>query len=480
MEVVMHQQFQQLSPVIAQVPAAQPTRSEAHPLSSFVGASIPLGLALVGGAIGLWFIKAFLVICKPNEVVILSGRKWRTADGQRIGYRVVAGGRVLRIPIVETVKRMDVTTMLVPVEVHNAYSKGGIPLHIQAIANIKISSDPKIVGNAIERFLGHKRSEIIRVVQETLAGYLRGVVATLTPEQVNEDRLQFAERIASDVSRELRTLGLHLDILKIQSVADDVDYLSSLGRKQIALILRDAEVAESNALSMAEQIEAECQEQAEVAQTQDRTVVLEQENQLRKIKAKLEREARSEEEITVASTNERRAQVEQILQTLRAEVERLRLQADQILPAQAQQHAAELRRQGDAAILEENARAAARVNDMLADVWQEIGTDASQVFLIQQIETVLREAVKIPERLQLQQVNVVDNGDGKAVASLIHVYPQVVRQFLDSLHQTLGIDVVGTLTQAQQSATQTGTVNQGDRNEGRATVATLAPSHKPR
>jgi flotillin len=423
--------------------------------SDWIAVGFPLTLTVLGSLVGIWFLKSFLVICKPNEVVILSGRKWRSPGGQRLGYRVLTGGRAVRIPIIETVKRMDVTTMAVPVEVHNAYSKGGIPLHIQAIANIKISGDSQVVGNAIERFLGHKRAEIIRVAQETLAGYLRGVVATLTPEQVNEDRLQFAERIASDVSRELRTLGLHLDILKIQSVADDVDYLSSLGRQRIAMILRDAEVAESDALSMAEQIEAECDEQAIIAQTQDRTVVLEQENQLRKIKAKLERQARSEEEITIAAAHERQAKVEQVLQALRTDVERLRLQADQILPAQAQQQATELRRQGDAAILSENARAAAQVNDMLAEVWQEIGNDASQVFLIQQIETVLREAVQIPERLHLQQVNVVDNGDGEALSSLLKVYPQVVRQFLDSLHHTLGIDVVGTLTQTHSSAFHT-------------------------
>jgi flotillin len=346
---------------------------------------------------------------------------------------------------------MDVTTMSVPVEVHDAYAKGGTPLDIQAIANIKISSDPQVVGNAIERFLGHKRSEIIRVAQETLAGHLRGVVATLTPEQVNEDRLEFAERIASDVSRELQTLGLHLDIIKIQSVADKVNYLSSLGRHRIAMILRDAEVAESDALTMAEQIEAECQEQATVAQTQDRIVVIEQENRLRKIKAKLERQARTEEELTIVATQEKQAKVEQVLQKLRTDVERLRLQADRVLPAQAEQQAAELRQQGEAAILAENARAAALVNDMLAEVWQEIGNDASQVFLIQQIEMVLREAVQIPERLHLHQVNVVDNGDGESVASLLKVYPQIVRQFLDSLHQTLGIDVVGTLARLPES-----------------------------
>lgn len=112
----------------------------------------------------------------------------------------------------------------------------------KAIANVKISTDPAVVGNAIKCFLDRDRSELTRVSRETLEGYLRGVVATLTPEDLNEDRLSFAERIASDVSRDLTKLGLQLDTLKIQSVSDDVDYLSSLGRKQIALIIRDAEI----------------------------------------------------------------------------------------------------------------------------------------------------------------------------------------------------------------------------------------------
>lgn len=107
------------------------------------------------------------------------------------------------------------------VEVRNAYAKGGTPLNIQAIANVKISTDPAVVGNAIERFLDRDRSELARVSRETLEGYLRGVVATLTPEELNEDRLSFAERIASDVSRDLVKLGLQLDTLKIQSVSDD-------------------------------------------------------------------------------------------------------------------------------------------------------------------------------------------------------------------------------------------------------------------
>jgi flotillin len=411
------------------------------------GIGLPIALGIFAIILLIWFLNSFLCICKPNEIVILSGRKRRTPEGEEIGYRVLSGGRGIRIPVIETIKRMNVTTMPVRVEVKNAYSKGGTPLNIQAIANVKISSNPGVVGNAIERFLDRDRSEIIRVAQETLEGNLRGVVATLTPEQVNEDRLQFAGRIASDVSRDLIKLGIQIDTLKIQSVSDDVDYLKSLSRERIAFSIRDAEIAESNAISEAEQVEAECEEQAEVAKTHNEIMILEKENELRKLKAQLEQQARSEEEITIAAAKERRAQVEQQLQAVRAELERLRLQADEVLPAEAQRQAKELHAQGEAAILAENAKAAALVNEMLSQVWQQTGTAASELFLIQQLETVLQEAVHIPKRLHLDQVNVIDNGDGKSLASLVKVYPEIVSQFLHSINQTLGIDVVGTLTE---------------------------------
>ena len=283
-----------------------------------------VSLGIFGTILLIWFLNSFLCVCKPNEVVILSGRKRKTSSGQEVGYRVLTGGRGIRIPILETVKRIDVTTMPVTVKVTNAYAKGGTPLDIQAIANVKISSDPQVVGNAIERFLDQDRQEIIRVARETLEGNLRGVVATLTPEQLNENRLQFSERIAGDVRRDLVKLGLQLDILKIQTISDNVDYLNSLGRRQIALVIKNAEIAESNALTEAEQIEAQCQEETAVAITQDRIVVQDKENELRKVTAELEQKARSEEERTTAAALEATAKAQQQLQTVRAQLERLR------------------------------------------------------------------------------------------------------------------------------------------------------------
>lgn len=404
---------------------------------------------LFGGSVFALFVliqvlNAFLVICNPNELLVLSGLKRRTASGKTVGYRIM-NRRVFRIPILETVKRMDLTTMPVPVEVRNAYAGGGTPLNIQVIANVKISNDPKVVGNAIERFLDRDRSEVNRVARETLEGNLRGVVATLTPEQINEDRLKFAERIAQDVSRDLHKLGLQLDTLKIQSVSDDADYLNSIGRRQIAEIIRDAEIAESDLIGEAERIEADYERQAEVAITQAQTIIQQKQNELRRVKAEFNQKAQSEEERTQAAAKEAQARAEQVLQTVRAELERLRLEADEVLPAEANRQAQELQARGDAAELAENAQAAALVNEILAQVWQEMGQDAAEVFLLQQVEMVLREAAQVPNRVHLNNVNVIDNGDGRAIASLANAYPEIVQQFLSQVEKTLGIRVAGPL-----------------------------------
>ena len=104
------------------------------------------------------FYRYLLRICRPNEILIFSGRKHKTSDGRMVGYRVVFGGRGMRVPVVETVDRMDVSLISVPIEMAGAYSEGGIPLNVHAIANIKVSTDRRFVGNAIAAPAAHTPS----------------------------------------------------------------------------------------------------------------------------------------------------------------------------------------------------------------------------------------------------------------------------------------------------------------------------------
>jgi len=408
------------------------------------------GLLMVAAL--LWAYGIFFPNCRPNQILVISGRRHRRQDGQMVGYRVITGGRSFALPIFESRQWMDVRSNPVFINVDKAYAKGGTPIDVQAIATIKVDTDQSHVGNAIERFLSHGSEELLKVSRKTLEGHLRTTIANLTPEEVNQDRLRFAHEVSLTVAQEMGKLGLRLDTFKILRVSDEVDYFNSLGRGVLAEVLRDAAIAEAEGFGTADRREAEAQERAEVAATQALRLIQQKQNELRTIRAELEQKARSAEDRVEAVAAEARARAEQTLQALRADLERRRLEAEEVLPAQARQQAEQLQARGKAAALAENTRAQAIVNDQLTSVWREAGEDAAAIFLLQQVEMVLAEAAKLPAQLKLGQIAVLDSGDGQSLAQLVNVYPAIVRQFLDSVRDTLGIEVLGALRPAPSGA----------------------------
>jgi flotillin len=355
------------------------------------------------------------------------------------------------MPFVEKVDGMDLSLMPIDLNVTNAFSRGGIPLKVHAIANVKISTDPEVMMNAIERFLGREREEIRRVAKESLEGHLRGVLAKLTPEEVNEDRLKFAQGLLDEADDDLRKLGLQLDTLKIQNVWDDVRYLDSIGRERIANVLMIADIAESNAKAEAERAEANLRRDAQVAVQEAETAIVKGENELRRVKAELEGVAKVEEERTTQLAAQARAEAEQELQQIRTRLEELRLEADVVLPAQAAQRASELSARGEAAAIAENGKAAADALALLTGTWQEAGKDAKDVFLIQQIEQVVRSVASQVGAVEVGEVVLVDGGDGQALSNLLAGYPAAVTAVLREIRKTTGVDVIGSLNPSTEA-----------------------------
>ena len=175
-----------------------------------------------------------LYICEPNEVLIFSGRRRRT-DGGVKGYRIIKGGRGWRIPLIERVDRLDLTNMIIEVEVKGAYSKGG---HSAQCARASPTSRSRATSRYwVQRWsvlLGQNRGKsIVQMAKDVLEGNLRGVLSRLTPEEVNEDKLAFAEKLLEEAEHDLGRLGLLLDTMKIQNVWDERGYLDSIGRQAI-------------------------------------------------------------------------------------------------------------------------------------------------------------------------------------------------------------------------------------------------------
>jgi flotillin len=426
-------------------PAAPVEAAGSGGVGAFVAVILIAGVVGVGLLLFMVMIKQLRFICRPNEILIFTGGNYRQVDGSVSKTDVIFGGGRWRIPILEQVFRMDGTTIPIKVPA-SAYSKGGIQLRVEAIANVKISMDQRYVRNAIERFLGRDRAEVAQVARQTLEGNLRGVLAKMTPEEVNEDRLRFAEELTVEAHQDLLKLGLHLDTLKIQQVTDDAGYLDSIGRKRIAEIIKEAEVAESDADREAKTFTSNAQAEGDVARENAQKEVLQKNNESRKIKADWEAMVESEIKRTEAAALAARALAEQELQKVRREVERARLQADVVVPAETDRQARELIAKGDAAPLEAQGRAAALSLGMLSEAWAKAGPAARDVFLIQQIETLMETVVESVKHVGIKQVQLIDAGDGEALPAFVSSFPASVNAVLRELRATTGVDIAGVLS----------------------------------
>jgi flotillin len=413
------------------------------------GVSLATAILLLGGAVGtvvaltifVAVVKGFLYICRPNEILIFSGRKHTLPDGSSTGYKVVRRGWAIRFPILETVNRMDMRLFMVEVAVTNAYSKNGIPLDVKAIANVKIASNPSHVRNAVERFLGMNPAQIAVVARQTLEGVLREVLAQLTPEEVNEDRLKFAETLKKHAQDDFDKLGLELDVLKVQHVSDEQQYLQNLGRARIALMIRDAQNAENEANQKIAEEQAAARQRAESAQKKSEATVLQKKNLLRAELARMEAQAKSIENEAAIAAETARSTAEQELQGLRGELEKLRLECDVVLPAAAARQAAEARARGEAAPLIENGRAAAEALKLVSTEWRAAGKNAREVYMLQQLRSFVESAVARVSQTQVGELNIVDGGDGQAYAAFVANFPAAVARVMSETARAVGIDI---------------------------------------
>jgi flotillin len=387
-------------------------------------------------------VARLIIIVPPNRAAVITGRRRAISSGQVIGYRNVIGGRTLRIPIVEKVDYLSLETIPLEITVTNAYSKGNIPLNVQAIANVKIASEPETdFNNAVERLLGKTETEIAGLAHETLMGNLRGVLATLTPEQVNEDRLTFAENLMAEAGEDLKKLGFRLDVLKIQNVTDEVGYLESIGRKKNAVVKKEAEVAEADNEAETRKRQAEYKREAEVAEAEADITIAEANNRLRVRRAELSREGDTAERLAAVAAEQAEVEAREALELRRAETERARLQADVIAPAEAERQAAEEAAKGAAAPIVERGRAQAAALQALFGRIKEGGDDGFRVFMAEKLPELLQVTADAVSGIDVDRMVVMDGGDGHGLASAANQRVRAAVGMLENLSGTYGIDM---------------------------------------
>src|SRR5687767_1658985 len=175
----------------------------------------------------------------PNEAFIVYGAG---------GTRVIKGGGTVIFPMIHSYKTLPLELMSFDVAPkQDLYTKQGVAVTVEAVAQIKVKSDQESILTAAEQFLSktpQQREGLIRLVME---GHLRGIIGQLTVEEIVKQPEMVADRMRATCADDMDKMGLEVISFTIKEVRDKNEYISNMGRPDVARIKRDADVAAAEA-----------------------------------------------------------------------------------------------------------------------------------------------------------------------------------------------------------------------------------------
>jgi flotillin len=425
------------------------------------GLPIPMGVLVIACLVVLATIMCMTMFMNlyrkagPHEALVVYGIR---------GTRIVKGRGTVIVPMVESFRQLSLELMSFDVAPQqDLYTKQGVAVTVEAVAQIKVKSDPESIQTAAEQFLTKTDAEREGLIRLVMEGHLRGIIGQLTVEEIVKQPEMVADRMRSTAADDMNKMGLEVISFTIKEVRDKNDYITNMGRPDVARIKRDADVANAEAerdtaikravatreaavakaqadqervlaetLSQAKQ--AEAQRDLQVKQAQYLEMTKKQQAQADKsyeIQTQIMQQQLSAEQVKVQQV-EREAQVKvQEAEILRrekeliatvlkpAEIEKQRIEtlADaekQRLTMEADGHASAIRAQGEAEaeIIFKKGDAEARAMNVKAEAYQEYNQAAVVDKLITSLPEVVR-ALASP-LANVDKITIVSTGDGNS------------------------------------------------------------------
>ncbi|HEY1371533.1 MAG TPA: SPFH domain-containing protein [Candidatus Binatia bacterium] len=202
-------------------------------------------IIIVAGLMALTIIFLFAMFARlyrkagPHEALVVYGFR---------GTRIIKGRGSVIFPMVENARLLSLELMSFDVAPQqDLYTRQGVAVTVEAVAQIKVKSDPESIHTASEQFLTkmpQEREGLIRLVME---GHLRGIIGQLTVEEIVKQPEMVGERMRSTCADDMSKMGLEVISFTIKEVRDKNEYITNMGRPDIARIKRDADVAAAEA-----------------------------------------------------------------------------------------------------------------------------------------------------------------------------------------------------------------------------------------
>jgi flotillin len=391
----------------------------------------------------------------PHEALVVYGIR---------GTRIIKGKGTVIVPLVENARLLSLELMSFDVAPQqDLYTKQGVAVTVEAVAQIKVRSDAVSIQTASEQFLTKSPSDREGLIRLVMEGHLRGIIGQLTVEEIVKQPEMVSERMRSTCAEDMNKMGLEVISFTIKEVRDKNEYISNMGRPDIARIKRDADVAAAEAerdtairraaatreaavakaeadqqrvaaetASLAKQ--AEAQKDMEVKKAEYLEMIKRQQAQADKayeiqtnvmqqqvtMEAVKIQQVEKEQQVKVQDAEILRREKELIATVLKqAEVERQRIETlaeaeKSRLTMEAEGHAASIRNQGEAEaeIIFKKGDAEARAMNVKAAAFQEYNQAAVIDKLISSMPAIV-QALATPLS-QVDRITVVSTGDGSA------------------------------------------------------------------
>ncbi len=228
--------------------------------------AIVVGVLVV---LGLAFWARYKTV-SPDEAMIITGSFLGTKNamidesGRKI--KIVRGGGAFILPIFQQAEFLSLLSHKLDVSTPEVYTEQGVPVLADGVAIIKIGGTVEDVATAAEQFMGKPIDALKGEAQEVLEGHLRAILGSMTVEEVYRNRDKFAQEVQSVAARDLKKMGLQIVSFTIKDVRDKHGYLEALGKPRIAVVKRDADIAEAEAVRDARIKKAQADEEGQKAE----------------------------------------------------------------------------------------------------------------------------------------------------------------------------------------------------------------------
>ena len=414
-----------------------------------------IGLSVLGLLLLMSFMASLYRKVGPHEALVVYGFRKK---------RVISGGGTVVFPMIENCHELSLELMSFDVAPQqDLYTKQGVAVTVEAVAQIKVKSDTESIWTASEQFLtktDQQREALIKLVME---GHLRGIIGQLTVEEIVKQPEMVGDRMRSTCADDMNKMGLEVISFTIKEVRDKNEYIITMGRPDVARIKRDADVAAAEAdrdtairralatreaavaraqadqdrvlaetLSLAKQAEATRdlevkraqyvevtkRQQAQADKAYDiQTNIMQQQVIAEQVKVQ---QIEKEQQVKVQEAEINRREKELIATVLKgAEIERQRIETlaaaeKQRLIAEAEGRASSIRAQGEAEseIIFKKGDAEARAMNVKAEAYQEYNQAAIYDKLLTSLPEVVR-ALAAP-LANVDKITVISTGNGDA------------------------------------------------------------------